>query len=105
MNDVVVFVPYGSRLGFHQNSVAATMTNIDYKFPQCVCYEVKMNKVKCLNQWDVQSKHVFDISGICETLYSGECRWGGGEHYIVYEQEQGKVHESVGSAKQETVSD
>lgn len=38
-NDVVVFVPYGSRLGFHVNDVAATMANIDYKFPQCVCYK------------------------------------------------------------------
>lgn len=37
-----------------------------------------------MNQWDIQSKHVFDISGICETLYSGECRWGGGEHYVCY---------------------
>lgn len=40
MNDVVIFVPYGSRLGFHMNGIAATMANIDYKFPQCVCYEV-----------------------------------------------------------------
>ena len=39
MSDVVVFVPYGSRLGFHVNDVAATMANIDYKFPQCVCFQ------------------------------------------------------------------
>ena len=38
-NDVIVFVPYGSRLGFHLNGIASTMANIDYKFPQCVCYE------------------------------------------------------------------
>ena len=40
-NNFVVFIPYGSRLGFHENGVASTMANIDYKFPQCVCYEVK----------------------------------------------------------------
>lgn len=44
-----------------------------------------MDEIKCLNKWDIQSKHIFDISGICETLYSGECRWGGGEHYVLYE--------------------
>ena len=30
-----------------------------------------------MNSWDIQSKHVFDVSGICEALYSGECRYGG----------------------------
>lgn len=45
MDDYVVFVPYGSRLGFHQNGVAATMANIDYKFPQCVCYAIEGNVV------------------------------------------------------------
>lgn len=68
----------------------------------CVMSE---NRVKCMNQWDIQSKHVFDISGITETLYAGECRWGGGEHYVCYEREQIKVHESVGSSEQETISD
>ena len=38
MSDVIVFIPYGSRLGFHLNGIASTMANIDYKFPQCVCY-------------------------------------------------------------------
>ena len=42
------------------------------------------NKVVCLNPWDIQSKHVFDVGGICESLYAGECRWGGGEHYVCY---------------------
>lgn len=39
MDKYIIFIPYGSRLGFHENSVASTMANIDYKFPQCVCYE------------------------------------------------------------------
>lgn len=43
-----------------------------------------MSKVKCMNPWDNESKHVFDISGISESLYAGECRWGGGEHYVCY---------------------
>ena len=41
MDKYIIFIPYGSRLGFHENSVASTIANIDYKFPQCVCYEVK----------------------------------------------------------------
>ena len=44
-----------------------------------------MAEIKCMNPWDIQSKHVFDVTGICEALYSGECRWGGGEHYVCYE--------------------
>lgn len=42
-NGVIIFIPYGSRLGFHVGGPASTMANIDYKFPQCVCYEEKMN--------------------------------------------------------------
>lgn len=64
-----------------------------------------MNTVKCMNPWDNESKHVFDISGISEALYAGECRWGGGEHYVCYERKQSKVSESVGSAEQEDVYD
>jgi len=45
---------------------------------------MKDNSVKCFNPWDNESKHVFDISGISEALYAGECRWGGGEHYVCY---------------------
>lgn len=41
MDNYIIFIPYGSRLGFHENDVASTMANIDYKFPQCVCYEEK----------------------------------------------------------------
>ena len=36
----------------------------------CVCIPNKDN-VKCLNQWDVQSKHQHDISGAFSTLYAG----------------------------------
>ena len=37
---------------------------------------------KCLNTWDVQSKHIQPKDGIAEALYSGECRYGGGESYV-----------------------
>ena len=37
----------------------------------------------CLNGWDVQSKHVQSEDGIAESLYSGECRGGGGESYVM----------------------
>ena len=39
---------------------------------------------KCLNSWDVQSKHIQPVDGIAESLYSGECRYGGGESYILW---------------------
>ena len=37
---------------------------------------------KCLNPWDVQSKHIQSESGIAESLYAGECQWSGGESYV-----------------------
>ena len=37
----------------------------------------------CLNPWDVQSKHIQPEDGVAETLYSGECRYGGGESYVM----------------------
>lgn len=37
----------------------------------------------CLNPWDVQSKHIMNEQGIAESLYSGECRYGGGESYVL----------------------
>lgn len=37
----------------------------------------------CLNPWDIQSKHVMPEDGIAEALYSGECRYGGGESYTL----------------------
>lgn len=38
---------------------------------------------KCLNPWDVQSKHIQPQDGKAESLYSGECRGGGGESYVL----------------------
>ena len=39
----------------------------------------------CLNPWDVQSKHIQQPNGVAESLYSGECRYGGGESYVLDE--------------------
>lgn len=36
-----------------------------------------MGDVKCLNPWDVQSKHVMSIDGKCESICAGEKRWAG----------------------------
>ena len=38
---------------------------------------------KALNGWDVQSKHIQAKEGIAEALYAGECRYGGGESYVM----------------------
>ena len=42
---------------------------------------------KCLNSWDVQSKHIQTEDGIAESLYAAECRYGGGESYVLQNQE------------------
>ena len=42
----------------------------------------------CLNPWDVQSKHIQTGDGVAEALYSGECRYGGGESYVMDERPQ-----------------
>lgn len=39
--------------------------------------------IQCLNSWDIQSKHIQPQDGIAESLYSGECRGGGGESYVL----------------------
>ena len=41
---------------------------------------------KCLNPWDVQSKHIQPENGVAEALYAGECRYGGGESYVMQPQ-------------------
>lgn len=43
----------------------------------------------CLNPWDVQSKHIQPEDGVAESLYAGECRYGGGESYVLQNQESG----------------
>lgn len=35
----ISLIPYGTRLGAHDNGIASTITRIDSKFSQCVCYE------------------------------------------------------------------
>lgn len=52
---------------------------------EVVCHEIdnKRSPNKCLNGWDVQSKHIQPEEGIAESLYSGECRYGGGESYVM----------------------
>lgn len=37
----------------------------------------------CLNPWDVQSKHIQPEDGVAESLYAAECRYGGGESYVM----------------------
>lgn len=37
----------------------------------------------CLNPWDVQSKHIQSEDGVAESLYAAECRYGGGESYVL----------------------
>ena len=46
-----------------------------------------MAKPRVLNPWDVESKQVHDPSGIASCLYAGECRWGGGECYVIVRME------------------
>ena len=36
-----------------------------------------------LTSWDIQSKHIYTTDGVSPPIYSGECRYGGGEAYIL----------------------
>ena len=45
--------------------------------------EPERSRIKNLNKGDIQSKTVLDPSGISTTLYSGECQYGGGEMYVL----------------------
>ncbi|MBR3243028.1 MAG: DNA cytosine methyltransferase [Parasporobacterium sp.] len=47
--------------------------------------ERSVRAADCLNGWDVQSKHIQSADGIAESLYAGECRYGGGESYVCTE--------------------
>ena len=49
---------------------------------------------KCLNSWDVQSKHIQPEDGIAESLYAAECRYGGGESYVLQNQKEPVLLES-----------
>ena len=53
----------------------------DFKQPQATV------QGQCLNPWDVQSKHIQPEDGVAEALYSGECRYGGGESYVLADSE------------------
>ena len=46
-------------------------------------YQPSTTNPSCLNPWDVQSKHIQPENGKAEALYSGECRGGGGESYVM----------------------
>ena len=41
-----------------------------------------------LNPWDVQSKHIHTTDGVSSPLYAGECRYGGGELYILVAEDE-----------------
>ena len=64
-------------------------------------------KMKCLNPWDVQSKHIIIPCGKSEALCAGEKRWGALPPNVLYEVENGEheMLESLGSTEQKTVSD
>lgn len=85
---VIIFIPYGSRLGFHVGGPASTMANIDYKFPQCVCYEVQMDdRVKVFNE----SGHGYWMEG-CGTLRAeGENRPSRPGHIVILNDQGGAV--------------
>ena len=51
-----------------------------------------------LTPWDVQSKHIYTIDGVAPSLYSGTCRYGGGEAYILVtnvKHESEELHEET----------
>jgi len=90
---------YGKQAGkgaLIQNDLSATLgvtqdqTLIQLKAPECKAY----------NSWDVQSKHILNPDGVAEALYSGDCRWGGSEAYVLDGAQNRKVY-SIGSYNSE----
>jgi len=65
----------------------------------CVLTVPTDNPDKCLNPWDVQSKHIQSENGVAESLYSGECRYGGGESYVMQNTESKSVAIDMGGGK------
>jgi len=55
-----------------------------------------MLKIINLNRGDVESKAIFLPDGICGALYSGDCRWGGSECYVLVKR-NGNDIEPVGT--------
>ena len=47
---------------------------------------------KCLNPWDIQSKHIQSEDGVAESLYAGECRGGGGESYVMQDSKEAVIY-------------
>ncbi len=67
-----------------EGGVRESLSNTNEQEP---CQRLTTNQ--CLNSWDVQSKHIQPESGKAEALYSGECRGGGGESYVMCLNDQG----------------
>lgn len=67
----------GDIVGHISNNLAGTLDTMHDQ--QIVCHP----EIKNLNKGDIQSKQVLDPSGIAPTLYAGECRYGGGEMYVL----------------------
>ena len=49
----------------------------------CIGTADREGKILNLNKGDVQSKTILDPKGIAPALYAGECRYGGGECYVL----------------------
>lgn len=64
-------------------------------------------KVVNLNKDDIQSKAILDPGGIAPSIYSGECRWGGGELYVFDARGNGdgKVANTITGDHQNRISD
>lgn len=60
-----------------------------------VCYGVK-DSVKCLNPWDVQSKHIMTPDGASEAMCSGEKRCGALPPNVCYETKDGVCYSIEG---------
>ena len=89
-NDCVGFDSYNlCETGNVGRTVTTPSGGLNEHIP-CVYYPVN-NRVKNLNRDDVQRKSILDPSGITPPLYAGECRYGGGECYVLQDL---KVYES-----------
>ena len=80
--------------GYKESDTMYTLNTVEQ---HAVCTD------KCLNGWDVQSKHIQPEDGKAEAPYSGECRGGGGESYVMCLNDQGGSQMSVTEDKTATL--
>lgn len=96
----------GKGMAGYAENVSATLCSDSHGTPHAVSFPT--DGCKCLNSWDVQSKHVMAIDGKSEALCAGEKRWGSLPPNVCYDVRgngDGKVSSTLTGDHQNRVTD